>query len=57
MLPVGTIYASSKVTFTDKAIITIINRAFTSDMNFLFPVLIPIQINPNIPQKIRVMRP
>ena len=45
------------VTFTDKAIMTIITKALTSAMNFLLAVLKPTRINPIIAEKIRVAIP
>ena len=38
-------------------IITIINKAFASEINFLLPVLIPTQMNPKAAQKTRVAKP
>jgi len=52
MLPVGTMYASKRVTLTDRAIKTIITIAFNSDKNFLFPVLKPVSANPIAPRNI-----
>ena len=52
ILPVGTMYASRRVTLTDRAINTIIIIAFNSDKNFWFPVLKPINANPIAPKNI-----
>ena len=46
ILPVGTMYASKTVTFIKRTVSTIYVIAFASEINFLFPVLIPINTAP-----------